>query len=65
MRFQNRSSSVASALDAMVETFNLFNRANYGGYTTNESSATYGRPTFNHNIAFRSRAMQLGFRFPF
>jgi hypothetical protein len=51
--------------DAMIEVFNVFNRANYGSYTTQESNARYGQPSFNNNIAFRSRSMQLGFRFAF
>ena len=55
----------ARTLDAMVEVFNLFNRANYGSYTLQESNATYGQPTFNNNIAYRSRSVQLGFRFAF
>jgi hypothetical protein len=49
----------------MVEVFNLFNRANYGSYVTQESNANYGNPSFNNNIAFRSRSTQLGFRFAF
>jgi hypothetical protein len=52
-------------LDAMLEVFNLLNRTNYGSYVTQESNANYGRPSFNNNIAFRSRSTQLGFRFAF
>ena len=52
-------------VDALIEVYNLFNRANYGTYTTQESNAQYGLPSFNNNIAFRSRSMQLGFRFAF
>ena len=52
-------------IDALVEVYNLFNRANYGTYTTQESNAQYGLPSFNSNIAFRSRSMQLGFRLAF
>jgi hypothetical protein len=66
LRMQHRTRLGGSrTLDAMVEVFNVFNRANYGSYTTQESNATYGRPTFNNNIAFRSRSAQLGFRFAF
>lgn len=53
------------SLDGMLEAFNLFNRANYGSYTTNEANANYGRPSFNNNIAYQPRALQLGFRFAF
>ena len=52
-------------VDALIEVYNLVNRANYGTYTTQESNAQYGLPSFNNNIAFRSRSMQLGFRFAF
>lgn len=53
------------AIDGILEVFNLFNRANYGSYTTNEASANFGLPTFNTNIAYQPRAMQVGFRFAF
>ncbi len=66
LRLQHRTRlGGARTLDAMVEVFNVFNRANYGSYTTQESNATYGQPTFNNNIAFRSRSAQFGFRFAF
>jgi hypothetical protein len=52
-------------VDGMVEVFNLFNRANYGSFTTNESSANYGRPSQNTNLAYTPRSMQLGFRLTF
>ena len=32
-------------LDGMFEVFNLFNHANYGSYTTNESNALFGQPS--------------------
>jgi hypothetical protein len=53
------------SLDGLLEVFNLFNRANYGSYTTQESNATFGRPTYNANVAYQSRGMQLGFKFQF
>ena len=66
LRLQHRTRLGGSrTLDALLEVFNLFDRANYGSYTVQESNATYGQPTFNNNIAFRSRSMQLGFRFAF
>lgn len=53
------------SLDGLLEVFNLFNRANYGSYTTQESNAAYGRPSYNANIAYQPRGLQLGFRFQF
>jgi len=52
-------------IDGMLEVFNLFNRANYGSYTTNVDNAAFGRPTYNSNVAYASRAGQIGFRFAF
>ena len=49
-------------LDGMFEVYNLFNHANYGSYTTNESSPQYGQPSFNGNVAYQPRMLQLGFR---
>jgi hypothetical protein len=53
------------SVDAMLEVFNLFNRANYGSYTTNVDNAAYGQPVYNSNVAYGSRAAQLGFRLSF
>jgi hypothetical protein len=53
------------SIAAILEVFNLFNQENYGSYTTQESSASYGRPSYNANIAYQARMMQLGFRFAF
>ncbi|MBI3047716.1 MAG: TonB-dependent receptor [Acidobacteria bacterium] len=52
-------------LDGLFETFNLFNHANYGSYTTVESNARYGQPSFNGNVAYQPRMLQLGFRVGF
>jgi hypothetical protein len=41
----------------------VFNHANYGSYTTAQSSANYGRPSSNLNVAYQPRIVQLGFRF--
>ena len=54
-----------AAVDGMLELFNVFNHANYGSYTTQESSASYGLPSFNNNVSDGPRALQLGFRFQF
>jgi hypothetical protein len=53
------------SIDGMLEVFNLFDRGNYGSYTTNIDSAAYGQPVYNSNVAYGSRAVQLGFRFSF
>ncbi|MBI2188510.1 MAG: TonB-dependent receptor [Acidobacteria bacterium] len=52
-------------LDGLFEVFNLFNHANYGSYTTVESNARYGQPSFNGNVAYQPRMLQLGFRVGF
>jgi hypothetical protein len=53
------------AVDGILEVFNLFNRANYGSYVVNEGSSAYGRPSFNQNVAYQPRMLQLGFRMTF
>jgi hypothetical protein len=52
-------------VDGMLELFNVFNHSNYGSYTTQETSSSYGLPTFNNNVSYGPRALQLGFRFQF
>ena len=52
-------------VDGMLEVFNLFNRENFGTYTTQESSASYGRPSQSLNVAYQPRMLQLGFRLTF
>ena len=54
-----------AAVDAIAEVFNLFNHENYGSYVVNESSSEYGLPSFNANVAYQPRIMQLGFRVTF
>jgi len=51
--------------DGLLEVFNLFNHANYGSYTINESNANYGQPAANTNLAYQPRMVQLGFRTTF
>ena len=66
MRLQKRLSfGDRIRLDGMFEVFNLFNHENFGSYTTNESNANFGKPSFNGNIAYQPRMMQLGFRLAF
>jgi len=45
--------------------FNVFNRANYGRYVTNESSLQFGQPTSSTNLSYTPRSLQLGFRLAF
>ena len=66
MRVQQRIPLGGSLrLDGMFELFNVFNHANYGSYTTIESNALYGQPSFNSNIAYWPRVAQLGIRLAF
>lgn len=66
MRLQKRLSlGGRRSLEGILEVFNLLNHANYGSYTTNESSTSYGQPAFNANIAYQPRMMQLGLRVVF
>jgi hypothetical protein len=54
-----------AGVDGIFEVFNLFNHENYGSYTTAESNRNYGNPSFNPNIAYQPRMLQLGFRSTF
>jgi len=66
MRIQKRLPIAGNvAVDGIFEVFNLFNHANYGSYVINESNAQYGRPSFNQNVAYQPRMLQLGFRIGF
>jgi len=66
MRLQRHFKLGARAgADGIVELFNLFNRANYGGYVTNESSLQYRQPTSSTNLSYAPRSLQLGFRVAF
>ena len=53
------------SVSGFLEVFNAFNHANYGSYVTQESSASYGQPSFNDNLAYQARMLQLGFRVAF
>ena len=55
----------ATSLSGFLEVFNALNHENYGSYTTNEGSAGYGGPTYNSQLAYAARMIQLGFRFQF
>jgi outer membrane receptor protein involved in Fe transport len=52
-------------LEGIFEIFNVFNHANYGSYVTNLSSASFGRPQQQANVAYQPRMLQLGFRVEF
>jgi hypothetical protein len=64
-RLQKRVQAGHVTLDGMFEVFNLFNHENFGSYTTNASSPLFGQPSFNGNVAYQPRMMQLGFRIGF
>ena len=51
--------------DGIVEVFNAFNRANYGGYVTNEASPQFTQPIASSNLSYAPRSLQLGFRMTF
>ena len=53
------------SIDGIFEVFNLFNHENYGSYVVNESAQGYGNPSFNGNVAYQPRMLQLGFRLAF
>ena len=66
MRFQERVPlGGRTSIDGMVEVFNVFNRANYGSYVTDEASRQFGQPEYNANLAYAPRTLQLGFRLTF
>jgi len=65
MRLQKHVKLGRAGVDGMLELFNVFDHANYGSYTTQESSASYGLPAFNNNVSYGPRALQLGFRVQF
>jgi hypothetical protein len=66
MRIQKRFSlGGRAAVDAALDVFNVFNNANYGSYTTQESNTNYGRPSQNSLAAYAPRTVQLGFKMTF
>jgi hypothetical protein len=64
-RLQKRVQVGHVTLDGMFEVFNLFNHENFGSYVTNASSPVFGQPSFNGNVAYQPRMLQLGFRVGF
>jgi len=66
MRFQQRLPLGGQrSIDGIFEVFNLFDRANYGSYVTDEASSQFGDPEFNSNLAYAPRTLQVGFRLTF
>jgi hypothetical protein len=66
MRLQRRFPLGGRAgIDGILELFNVFNRANYGSYSTREVAANYGQPSQNTNVAYAPRTLQFGFRLAF
>ena len=65
IRIQRRVRIGRVAIDPLLEVFNAFNYANFGAFTTAESNARYGLPVQNTNVAYGSRALQLGIRTTF
>jgi hypothetical protein len=54
-----------AAIDGFAEVYNVFNRANFGSYVTDEAARNYGAPRQEANVAYAPRTLQLGFRFKF
>ena len=52
-------------ISGIAEAFNLLNHANYGAYNGVVTSAQYGAPATNSNLAYASRMLQLAARFEF
>ena len=66
VRFQQRVPLGGRArIDGILEVFNLFDRANFGSYVTDESSPRFGQPNASSNLAYAPRTVQLGFRMTF
>ena len=66
MRFQKHFKTASRVgADGILEVFNAFNRANYGGYVTNESSLQFKQPSSSTNLSYAPRSLQLGFRLTF
>jgi hypothetical protein len=65
MRVQKSMTFGRRSVSGIVDVFNLINRANYGSYTLSETSASYGKPSYNSNLAYQARMLQFGFRLAF
>jgi hypothetical protein len=65
MRVQKSVAFGRRSLSGIVDVFNVFNHSNYGSYTLTETSASYGKPSYNSNLAYQARMLQFGFRLAF
>jgi len=65
VRLQQRIPLGRVSIDGIFEVFNLFDRANFGSWDTEESSGTFGQPQQSANLAYAPRTLQLGFRVAF
>jgi len=65
LRLTKRFGSGNLSVEPMLEVYNLFDRANYSGYNTNESSSRFGEPDQADGVAFQPRVVQLGVRVRF
>jgi hypothetical protein len=52
-------------ITGVAEVFNLFNHANFSGYTTQINSSNFGRPTQSTGNAYVPRSGQFGFKISF
>ena len=65
IRFYRSFKMGRTSIEPMLEAFNLFNRANFTTWDTNESSRTFGQATAANGITYQPRVVQLGFRAKF
>ena len=65
LRLQKSLTFGHRSIAGIVDVFNLLDHANYGSYTLTETSAAYGRPSYNSNISYQARMIQFGFRLAF
>ena len=49
----------------IVEAFNLFNHSNFGSYSLSITTASFGAPASNANLAYAPRMIQVAGRFDF
>jgi hypothetical protein len=65
LRIQHTFGLGRMKVDVMAECFNIFNHTNLVTYTTNKSSASFGKPAGDTNIDYQPRMAQFGFRTTF
>jgi hypothetical protein len=65
LRVQHRLKIGRAKLDLIAECYNVFNHTNLQTYTTNESSAAFGKPSGDTNISLQPRMAEFGFRTTF